>query len=271
MKFTGRLLLSALLVSIAACSAPSRVAVVEHKTVDSRLEAEKIGGTHIRIAEPGDSLHGIAFANGLNVNKLAAWNELSDTSKLRIGQKIRLTQPIGFVNKPKRSPKPIERNPVTAKPSIHSAEAAKSSKQGKSALPTAPKPQTEQSIAKSKVRWIWPTKGKVIAGFSPSGGRQGIDIGGENGQAVKSSAAGEVVYVGNGLKGYGNLVIVKHNDEYLSAYAHNKETFVQEGQRVLSGYRIASLGKDKQQRDVLHFQIRRDGKPVDPRRYLPNI
>jgi lipoprotein NlpD len=122
----------------------------------------------------------------------------------------------------------------------------------------------------SKVIWTWPTKGRVVANFAPSAGRQGIDISGENGQAVLASSSGEVVYVGNGLKGYGNLVIVKHNEEYLSAYAHNKETFVREGQRINTGYRIASLGKNKLKSNVLHFQIRQHGKPVDPKKYLPN-
>jgi lipoprotein NlpD len=116
---------------------------------------------------------------------------------------------------------------------------------------------------------MWPTKGKLAQQFRPQAGKQGIDIAGTAGQPVYAALDGEVVYAGNGLKGYGNLIIVKHHSELLSAYAHNQEFYVQEGQKVTQKQRIASMGMDNNRRAVLHFQIRKDGTPVNPVKYLP--
>lgn len=120
-----------------------------------------------------------------------------------------------------------------------------------------------------KVDWIWPTQGKVLAPFSESANLKGLDIGGKIGQPVVASAAGRVVYAGNGLRGYGKLIIVKHNKTYLSAYAHNKEILIKEGDTVSKGQKIAELGNTDADQPKLHFEIRRFGKPVDPARYLP--
>ncbi|HUH95484.1 MAG TPA: peptidoglycan DD-metalloendopeptidase family protein [Casimicrobiaceae bacterium] len=119
--------------------------------------------------------------------------------------------------------------------------------------------------------WIWPTNGKVIATFSESANLKGIDIAGKAGQPVVASAAGKVVYVGSGLRGYGKLVIVKHNGTFLSAYAHNREIVVKEGQQVAKGQKIAEMGDSDSDRVKLHFEIRRLGKPVDPAKFLPPV
>lgn len=119
--------------------------------------------------------------------------------------------------------------------------------------------------------WIWPTNGKVIAGFSESANLKGIDIAGRAGQPVVASAAGKVVYVGSGLRGYGKLVIVKHNGTFLSAYAHNREILVKEGQQVAKGQKIAEMGDSDSDQVKLHFEIRRLGKPVDPAKFLPPV
>ncbi len=120
------------------------------------------------------------------------------------------------------------------------------------------------------IQWRWPTQGELIQRFSTSDlTRQGIGIGGRAGQAVVAAADGEVVYSGSGLRGYGELIIVKHSPEYLSAYAHNRKRLVNEGQRVRAGQPIAELGRTGADRDKLHFEIRRGGKPVDPLGYLP--
>jgi lipoprotein NlpD len=118
------------------------------------------------------------------------------------------------------------------------------------------------------VNWSWPFDGKVIRRFTPSSTQQGIDILGKIGQAVMASAPGEVVYVGNSLKGYGNLVIIKHNDNFLSAYAHNQKIVVSEGQKVSHKHIIGSVGSNNRREKALHFQIRRKGKPVNPLSYL---
>jgi lipoprotein NlpD len=124
-------------------------------------------------------------------------------------------------------------------------------------------------IDSDKIDWTWPTSGKVIAGFSENANLKGIDIGGKAGQPVLASAAGRVVYAGSGLRGYGKLIIVKHNNTFLSAYAHNREILVKEGQHVSKGQKIAEMGDTDADQVKLHFEIRRLGKPIDPSKYLP--
>ena len=140
----------------------------------------------------------------------------------------------------------------------------------------APKPEVPRVAApateaddEDKLDWVWPAKGKVVIGFSETANLKGIDIAGAAGEPVIASAAGKVVYVGNGLRGYGKLVIVKHNKTWLSAYAHNREILVKEGQQVNKGQKIAEMGNTDADVVKLHFEIRRLGKPVDPARYLP--
>jgi lipoprotein NlpD len=133
------------------------------------------------------------------------------------------------------------------------------------------RPETARvpEIDDAKVDWAWPTSGKVIAGFSESANLKGIDIGGKAGQPVLASAAGRVVYAGAGLRGYGKLVIIKHNNTYLSAYAHNREILVKEGQQVSKGQKIGEMGDTDADQVKLHFEIRRLGKPIDPAKFLP--
>jgi lipoprotein NlpD len=120
------------------------------------------------------------------------------------------------------------------------------------------------------VRWVWPTRGKVIKGFSVSAeGKKGLDIAGKSGQTIVAAANGKIVYAGSGLRGYGKLIIIEHNKKYLSAYAHNRLLKVTEGDRVAQGQPIAEMGKTGTSRTMLHFEIRRDGQSVDPKRYLP--
>jgi len=139
------------------------------------------------------------------------------------------------------------------------------------AKPDAPRvaPPATETEDDDKLDWVWPAKGKVVVGFSETANLKGIDIAGAAGDPVIASAAGKVVYVGNGLRGYGKLVIVKHNKTWLTAYAHNREILVKEGQQVTKGQRIAEMGNTDADSVKLHFEIRRLGKPVDPARYLP--
>jgi lipoprotein NlpD len=132
-----------------------------------------------------------------------------------------------------------------------------------------PKPVPEPAEGDDRIDWVWPAKGKIVTPFSESASLKGIDIGGTSGQAVTASAGGKVVYAGTGLRGYGKLIIIKHSATYLSAYAHNKEILVKEGQQVTRGQRIAEMGNTDADQVKLHFEIRRQGKPVDPLRYLP--
>jgi lipoprotein NlpD len=121
----------------------------------------------------------------------------------------------------------------------------------------------------AKLNWMWPAEGKIVTGFSDTANLKGIDIAGKSGQPVFASAAGRVVYAGTGLRGYGKLIIVKHNTTYLSAYAHNKDILVKEGQQVTRGQKIAEMGNSDSDQVMLHFEIRKLGKPIDPLRFLP--
>jgi lipoprotein NlpD len=132
-----------------------------------------------------------------------------------------------------------------------------------------PKPAAEPADGDEKVDWAWPAKGRIVTGYSEAASLKGIDIAGAAGAPVAASAGGKVVYAGTGLRGYGKLIIVKHNGTYLSAYAHNREILVKEGQQVNRGQKIAEMGNTDADQVKLHFEIRRHGKPVDPLRYLP--
>jgi lipoprotein NlpD len=154
---------------------------------------------------------------------------------------------------------------TTSAPTAPSTSAAASAPSAAAEKPAAPAASDDPDA----LAWIWPTKGKIISGFNENGGPKGVQIAGNLGQAIVASAPGRVVYTGHGLRGYGNLVIIKHNDTYLSAYAHNRSVLVKQGDTVAKGQKIAEMGESDASRVMLHFEIRRLGKPVDPTKYLP--
>ncbi|MGI9305271.1 MAG: peptidoglycan DD-metalloendopeptidase family protein, partial [Gammaproteobacteria bacterium] len=182
---------------------------------------------------------------------VAAWNGIEPPYTIHPGQKIRLnpSSRIARTKPDKRKNKPAA---VVTK------------------LPPASSPPPKAATGGEPLHWRWPTQGKVIGKFSPgSAGRKGIDIAGRHGQLITAASPGKVVYSGSGLIGYGQLIIIKHNDMYLSAYAHNRKLLVKEGVFVQSGQRIAELGSSGADRSMLHFEIRRNGTPVDPLKLLP--
>jgi lipoprotein NlpD len=168
---------------------------------------------------------------------------------------------------PTAAPPAPPSSPTATPPASSSAPA--SANVAKATPPSRPDSARVPEIDDAKIDWVWPTSGKVIAGFSESANLKGIDIGGKAGQPVLASAAGRVVYAGTGLRGYGKLVIVKHNNTYLSAYAHNREILVKEGQHVSKGQKIGEMGDTDADQVKLHFEIRRLGKPIDPAKFLP--
>jgi len=185
----------------------------------------------------GETLYSIAHSYNLDHRQLAHWNHLGDGSVIRDGQRLRLKPPAGSVS-------------------------------GSSTPNTSAKPQSQ--LAVPAPTWRWPTAGRVYLHYGASQKTEsGIRIAGNNGQVITTAAAGEVVYAGNGLASYGNLLIIKHNEGWLSAYGFNSVLLVWEGQKVGTGQSIARMGQDLAGRAVLHFEIRRNGKPVDPVRYLP--
>ena len=190
----------------------------------------------------GQNLYRIATDNGITLRDLAAWNGIRSPYTIHPGQRLRLYPGGGNTtvrNPPPRKPAPTNKPPV--------------------AVP-----------APTSFSWRWPVDGPLLGTFlagEPT--RQGIDIGGREGEPVRSAADGVVVYSGSGLVGYGELIIVKHDEQWLSAYGHNRKRLVDEGQAVKAGQQIAELGHSGAARDMLHFEIRFNGKPVDPLRYLP--
>ena len=165
------------------------------------------------------------------------------------------------------SPTAVPPSPANTSGSANAANAAPAPSPSPS--PSRPESARVPEIDDAKLDWAWPTAGKVIGGYSESANLKGIDIAGKAGQPVLASAAGRVVYAGAGLRGYGKLVIIKHNNTYLSAYAHNREILVKEGQQVTKGQKIGEMGDTDSDQVKLHFEIRRLGKPIDPTKFLP--
>ncbi len=200
----------------------------------------------------GDTLYSIAWRHGIDYKKLAAWNNIRPPYTIYAGQRIRLAQ------------SQVTSETYTRK-SSHKTSSAQSAKKKSKVI------VKNKKVSKPiKHDWSWPTIGKVISTYSTkAGGNKGIDIEGKVGQDVLAASAGKVVYSGNGLLGYGNLIIVKHSEQYLSAYAHNKKLFVKEGSSVKRGQKIAELGSTGTKSPKLHFEIRQNGKPVDPLKFLP--
>lgn len=209
-----------------------------------QVSQPKYGAT--AVVQRGQTVYRIATENGITALDLALWNDIPPPYTIYPGQRLRLYP--GGAMKPSR--------PATSSASTKPAP--------KPAAPVAPPP------AASSLGWRWPTDGNVFGRFAAGDPtRQGIDIAGKAGQPVRAAADGVVVYSGSGLVGYGELVIVKHNDQWLSAYGHNRARLVNEGQLVKAGQQIAEMGRSGAARDMLHFEIRYNGKPVDPQAYLP--
>ncbi len=212
----------------------------------------------------GETLYSISFRHGYDYKQIASWNNIRAPYTIYPGQRLRLTAP------------PINTKMYTNKRKSHATKSAKSTSKQKTTTPKKSS-QTQSASSPSKTvskpikhEWGWPAKGKIISSYSlKAGGNKGIDIAGKEGQDVFAASSGKVVYSGSGLMGYGNMIIVKHSDEYLSAYAHNRKLLVKEGGNVTRGQKIAELGSSGAKSPRLHFEIRRNGKPVNPLSYLP--
>ena len=225
------------------------------------------------VVKPGDTLYSIAFRNQLDYRELAVWNDIGPDFLISVGQVLRLsapeiagtgsiqtapmdaggpvaTAPLGSAPPPVAAPGPVTPGTPSASPAPP--------------VTSAPARQPEMPLV---TQWRWPTRGAVVKNFGNGG--KGIDIGGELGQPVHAAAAGKVVYSGAALKGYGELIIIKHDDLHLSAYGYNRRRLVGEGATVAAGQPIAELGLGPEQKPALHFEIRRKGKPVDPADFLP--
>lgn len=252
------------------------------------------------VVKRGDTLYSIALEHGIDYRELSQWNQLEDPSRIRVGQELRVTSPedrsavqVGTA----RVPREIESRPLGSSPPGTAPPAADGG------MKTSPKvlrlPYSEQNLAllsKSEIRpevkseikpeakpepakpaverdpeaieFGWPARGRVMQAFAEPNNK-GLDIAGKPGDPVLAAASGRVMYTGTGIRGYGKLIVIKHDNNFNSVYAHNREILVKEGQNVTRGQRIAELGDTDADAPKLHFEIRKSGKPVDPAKYLP--
>jgi lipoprotein NlpD len=289
-------------VILAGCASKGQHAPVVERGVSGKKNVAPIEGTskksarekdwrpEAHVVQKGDTLYSIAFNYGFDYHELAELNGIKDPSVISIGQEIRLfpgrSMSTARVNATVES-QPIEpsikEQPKLVKYPYSEAAMAQIEKVQEPAKPETvslakaennPKPDEARDEAaddgeEAAIEWGMPAQGKLIGQFSESANRKGIDIAGKLGQPIVASAPGKVVYSGSGLRGYGKLIIIKHNKTYLSAYAHNDKVLIKEGQSVTRGQKIAEMGNTDADQVKLHFEVRRLGKPVDPAKYLP--
>ena len=252
-----------LLVFLVGCTTTQKPAPVVDRKQPARASAPAPKPAATRVAEgtyvvkKGDTLYSIALENGADYRDVALWNRLDDPTKISVGQVLRVVPPeeraqVGRVKLPERG----EARPLDIPP------------------PASTKPPPQPAKPESKPEpaaadFIWPARGKVIAGFAEPR-RKGIDIDGKPGDPIVAAAAGRVTYIGTGIPGLGKLVVIKHDNGFITVYAHNREIMVKEQQAVARGQKIAELGSSDADRPKLHFQIRRGSSAVDPMKYLPS-
>lgn len=231
------------------------------------------------VVRPGDTLYSIAFRNQLDYHDLANWNGIGRDYLIHVGQHLALhatgiwalpRSAPAKAGAPAAGPVPVPRGNSAAPPSRPPPAPTPVGGTVTGAAAGSDAGDTPAEAASGPIGvWRWPTAGEVAQTYAPDDGRKGIDIRGEVGQAVMAAAAGKVVYSGSALKGYGELVIIKHNEDYLSAYGYNRRRLVQEGQQVAAGQAIAELGLGPEQQPLLHFEIRNKGRPLNPLSLLP--
>ena len=285
MRLAGYWLLLALLSAmvLSGCANKNRPAPVEDRSPNAARAPAKMVASGDNAGKPGyysvksgDTLIRIGMDNGQSWRDIARWNNIENPNLIETGQVLRVTPPeeTGVVVRPVSStnvvtsPAPANTASATA-PASNTASVrppASAANPPNASTPTNNLANTDS--AEDTVSFQWPTRGNVLAGFDEVKNK-GIDIAGKAGDPVLAAADGKVVYAGSGLRGYGNLVILKHNNTYLTAYAHNQSLLVKEDQAIKRGQKIAEMGNSDADQVKLHFEIRRQGKPVDPAKYLP--
>ncbi|WP_240692471.1 peptidoglycan DD-metalloendopeptidase family protein [Alloalcanivorax gelatiniphagus] len=247
--------------ALTGCAVSSPPPVVDIYQQDQRA-GKVTSGSH-RV-QRGETLYSIAWRYGWDYRSLARANSIGAPYTIYPGQVI------SFAGASPRETTPERGTASSSSRAPSSAGASSSSSRSSSAATPPPPPKTSSPAATGPVNWQWPASGKLLERYSSAaGGRRGIAIGGREGSPVVAAAGGRVVYRGSGLTGYGNLLIIKHNDRWLSAYAHNKKLLVKEGDQVRAGQEIATMGASGTLHTQLHFEIRKDGQPVDPLALLP--
>ncbi|MCV6611766.1 MAG: peptidoglycan DD-metalloendopeptidase family protein [Amphritea sp.] len=273
-RTSGLIFSVTVLLLLTACSSSSIYTPVDERSIGGKKPVRVVSSNSPRpdryTVRRGDTLYAIAFRYGLDYRQLARNNNINGRYEIYPGQKLDL--------KPRKAPPPAAR-PASSSPqkaaSQKTAQSQAATPARKPASAPAKKPAASKkpvaTVAANRVlKWRWPGKGQILQGFSSSGKvNKGINIAGKRGDPVYAAESGKVVYAGSGLLGYGNLVIINHNQQFLSAYAHNSRILVKESDMVKVGDKIAEIGSSGTTRDMLHFEIRRDGQPVNPMKYLP--
>jgi lipoprotein NlpD len=227
-------------------------APIDSKPLPNLMNSQHAGKPGYYTVKPGDTVMQIGRNTSQNWRDIVKWNNLESANQIEVGQVLRVV--------------PLDSNGVATKPPVVAAPAAPAAG---TATPLPPLPPAVSSTApEDDIPWMWPSSGTLISGYDEVKSK-GLKIAGKLGDPVYASADGRVVYAGSGLRGYGNLVILKHNETYLTAYAHNQTLLVKEDQTVRKGQRIADMGSSDADKVMLHFEVRRNGKPVDPAKYLP--
>jgi lipoprotein NlpD len=269
---------------LAGCANHGRLAPVEERNLGGYNAsnkplpgAENAGKPGYYTVRQGDTLIRIGMDSGQSWRDLAKWNNMDNPNVIEVGQVLRVAPPVqeAVVVRPVSSGAVVAQNPASspqaaasaAKPAASAASGAQAPA-SKSAASAPAAATTTSDTAEEALVFKWPAKGNPVAGFDESKNK-GLDIAGNAGDPVLAAADGRVVYAGSGLRGYGNLIILKHNNTYLTAYAHNQSLLVKEDQTVKQGQKIAEMGNSDADQVKLHFEIRRQGKPVDPAKYLP--
>jgi lipoprotein NlpD len=300
-RLTGALVLVGML---AACASTHTSAPVSERKISS-APARTGSNAGYYTVKKGDTLYRIALDHGQSYHDLVSWNNLTDPNDIKVDQVLRVAPPdaasrrgasvagstgsaqvgavataSGVETRALSAPPPVNvpnKNAPHGEKRLYSDATLAEMRKPESGIapPTRPassiEPSTNEkaeSASEEAVTWTWPAEGKLLSSFDE--GRKGIDIAGKSGQPVLAAGAGKVMYAGSGIRGYGNLVIVKHTNNLLSAYAHNKIILVKEGQSVAKGQKIAEMGDSDADSVKLHFEIRQQGKPVDPTKFLPS-
>lgn len=230
------------------------LAPIDSKPLPNLMNAQHAGKPGYYTVKPGDTVMQIGRSTSQNWRDIVKWNNLESANQIEVGQVLRVI--------------PLDGNGATTKPPVVAVPAVP----GSTVTPLQPlsplPPAASSATPEDDIPWMWPSSGSLISGYDEIKSK-GLKIAGKLGDPVYASADGRVVYAGSGLRGYGNLVILKHNETYLTAYAHNQTLLVKEDQTVRKGQRIADMGSSDADKVMLHFEVRRNGKPVDPAKYLP--
>ena len=272
-KYTPSLIALVAAALLAGCASKGTAPVRDGSGVSPAPAGSIAQSSGYHTVRPGETLLGIARQYGVTLPDLVSWNRITDPDQIHVGQTLRVSPSaaagaIAGSGGAVVTPVPATGSLAGTVPTVRAPVGGRTPVAEPAPVEASPPVAVETPPSAVGGQWKWPASGTVIAGFNESSNK-GLDIGGAVGEPVYAAAAGKVVYAGSGLRGYGKLIVIKHNQEYNSVYAHNDKLLVKEDDQVAQGQKIAELGSSEADRPKLHFEIRKQGKAVDPTGYLP--